>query len=194
MTDTGWELTMFRRALLAGLLALAGCSTVETAGGGSVVTTALPTERIQLKVRTGDDQMDALVYELAYQQFSTVMPLREAPPYTSELEITFTSTGQSGFIGSSTTSVSGHSTTDGWYTGGRAVSTTLSSGTFLTWQNSTMLAVLKHVDGERMWSADYSYKGGWEMSGFVVNTPEEAARLIVKRLKVRFASDAHPHG
>ena len=185
---------MFRRMLLMGLLALAGCSTVQTSGGGGLAASALPTERIQLKVRTGDDQMDALVYELAYQQFSSVMPLSEARPYTSELEITFASTGQSGFIGSSASSISGHSVTNGWYTGGRAVSTTLSSGAFLTWQNSTMLAVLKHTDGERMWSADYSYKGGWEMSGWVVNTPEEAARLMVKRLRNRFAADTRPRG
>ena len=66
---------------------------------------------------------------------------------------------------------------------------TLSSGTFLEWQNSTMLAVLRRADGERLWSADYSYKGGWEMSGWVVNTPEEAARLVAKRLAARFAAD-----
>ncbi len=132
--------------------------------------------------------MDALVYELAYQAFSQVMPLREKEPYTAALEITFASSTQSGFIGSASTVATGRG--GGWYTGGRSVSAALSSGTVLQWQNSTMLAVLKHSDGERLWSADYSYKGGWEMSGFVVNTPEEAARLVTRRLAARFAQDA----
>jgi hypothetical protein len=131
--------------------------------------------------------MDALVYELAFEQFRKVMPLAETPPFTSSLELTFASTGQSGFLGSSTTVANGRGA--GWYTGGRMVSTSLSSGAFLTWQNSTMLAVLRGANGERQWSADYSYKGGWELSGFVVNTPEEAARLVTKRLAARFAAD-----
>ena len=148
------------------------------------------TDRIQLKVRTGDEQMDALVYELAFEQFSGVMPLRESGPYTGALELTFASTAQSGFLGSSSTVARGSAVSTGWYTGGHVVTTSLSSGTFLVWQNSTMLAVLRRGDGERLWSADYSYKGGWEMSGFVVNTPEEAARLVIKRLKARFVLDA----
>lgn len=49
-----------------------------------------------------------------------------------------------------------------------------------------MLIVVKKGDGERIWTADYKYKGGWEMSGWVVNTPDEAARLVIKRLKKKF--------
>jgi hypothetical protein len=180
---------MLRRSLVLLVLALAGCSTVETSGGGPGLATTLQNERIQLRVRTGNPQMDALVYELAYEQFSSVMPLREKEPYTETLDLTFASSTQGGFLGTSTAIATGHATTTGWYTGGQVVSTAMSAGAFLEWQNSTMLAVLKREDGERLWSADYSYKGGWEMSGWVVNTPEEAARLIVKRLKTRFVAD-----
>ena len=184
---------MLRAILAVMVLALAGCSTVETSGGGPALATAAKAQRIQLKVRTGNDQMDALVYELAFEQFGKVMSLAETPPFTGALEITFVSTAQNGFLGSSSTVASGQAVTNGWYTGGHIVSTSLSSGTFLTWQNSTMLAVLRGADGERQWSADYSYKGGWELSGWVVNTPEEAARLIVKRLKTRFVTDEGAH-
>jgi hypothetical protein len=55
-----------------------------------------------------------------------------------------------------------------------------------------MLIVLKRADGERLWSADCNYKGGWELSRWVVNTPEEAGRLVTKRLKDRFVSDFTP--
>ncbi len=185
---------MTRRLVTLGLLsalALGACSTVETTGGGAPLATKMATERIQLKVQTGNDRMNAIVYEMAYQQFAPVMPLREAPPYTAALEVTFASTTQSGYLGSSSTIATGSATTNGWYTGGQVVGSTVSSGAFLEWQNSTMLAVLKSNEGERLWSADYSYKGGWELSGWVVNTPEEAARLVAKRLASRFVADTH---
>lgn len=69
------------------------------------------------------------------------------------------------------------------------IGTFVSSGAVLTWQNSTMMIVLKKTDGTRLWTADYNYKGGMEMSGFVVNTPDEAARLVLERLKDNFESD-----
>jgi len=180
-------------------LALAACSTVETTRG-SVPLASLQhsSERFQLRVNTGDAHMDELVYEFAYQQFSQVLPMAEHEPYTGTLDITFSSQTQGAFIGSSSTVGQARGTATGWYTGGGYVgqanvtgtSTTVSSGTMMEWQNSTMIAVLRHADGERLWSGDYDYKGGWEMSGFVVNTPEEAARLVTRRLRERFASDA----
>ncbi|EIQ00887.1 hypothetical protein OpiT1DRAFT_05449 [Opitutaceae bacterium TAV1] len=64
-----------------------------------------------------------------------------------------------------------------------------SHGSPFRWQNSTMIIVLKNNSGERLWLADYKYKGGWEFSGWVVNTPDEAARLLAERLKERFVKD-----
>jgi hypothetical protein len=178
------------RAMVVVLLGLASCSTVQTTGAGANLAAQLPSEHFQLKVRTGDERMDAAVYETAYQQFSRVMPLREAPPFTGSLEITFASAGQSNFQGHSTPATLNHATLDGWYTGGRAVNSTPGSGTFLEWQDSTMVAVLKHNNGAALWTASYGYKGGYELSGYVVNTPAKAARLVAKRLAARFAADA----
>jgi len=142
--------------------------------------------------------MDKLVYEMAYQQFGSLLPLKEKEPYTGVMEITFVSSDQSAFVGASSTVGSATAYGSGWYTssgyvGGAVTATgstsTISSGGVFTWQNSTMLIVLKKSDGERIWTADYNYKGGWEMSGFVVNTSDEAARLVLKRLKEKFESD-----
>ena len=188
---------MLKAVGLALLLMTAGCSTVETSGLSQPLVQNLSQERVQLRVRTGNEQMDRLVYEMAYQQFADVMPLREREPYTATFDVTFSSAAAGAYIGTSNTVSSANASGYAWYTGGGAAgvatvngaSSSVSSGTFLQWQNSTMLAVLRHADGERMWSADYSYKGGWEMSGFVVNTPEEAARLVTKRLKARWVSD-----
>lgn len=145
-------------------------------------------------VRTGNPVMDQLVYEMAFQQFGDALPLREAEPYTGTMEITFVSSDQSAYMGSSTSIGATNVLSSGWYTGkghlrGVGVRTSVSSGTTLIWQNSTMMIVLKKATGERLWSADYNYKGGWEMSGFVVNTPDEAARLVLSRLKENFLSD-----
>jgi len=59
----------------------------------------------------------------------------------------------------------------------------------LSWQNSTMVIVLKDAGGARLWTADYEYKGGSDISGFWVNTADEAAKLCVKRLKARMKRD-----
>jgi len=165
---------------------LSGCSTVETASSGPPIANADARERIQLKVQTGSDALDARVYELAYGQFSALMPLREAPPYTADLEIIFASAQQNSLGGATPKSPTGPR---GWYTGGRAAAASASQGPLWTWQNSTMSAVLKHADGEQIWSATYRYNGGYELSGFVVHTPEQAARLIVRRLTARYAQD-----
>jgi hypothetical protein len=142
--------------------------------------------------------MDKLVYEMAFLQFGDVLPLREQEPYTGVMEVTFASSDQSAFVGSSSTVGSATAYGSGWYsgsgyTGGTATvigsSSTVSSGGTFTWQNSTMVIVLKRSDGQRIWTADYNYKGGWEMSGFSVNTPDEAARLVIKRLKNKLKND-----
>jgi hypothetical protein len=193
----GSMIAVHRALGLALLLTVTGCSTVETSGLAQPQVQNLSKERIQLRVRTGNEQMDRLLYEMAYQQFADVLPLREREPYTATFDITFSSATAGGFVGSSSTVSSATASGAGWYTGGTSMGTvsmhgassTVSTGTFLQWQNSIMLAVLKRDDGERLWSADYNYKGGWEMSGWVVNTPEEAARLVTKRLKARFVAD-----
>lgn len=182
---------------LCATLLLTGCSTVETSKPATSLATIRNAQRYQLLVRTGNAVLDKLVYEFAYAQFDDVLPLREKEPYTGTMEITFVSSSQSAFIGSSISTVSGRGSGSGWYTaggyvGGASVTGTAASvttGTMLEWQNSTMIIVLKAVDGERLWTADYNYKGGWEFSGFVVNTPDEAARLVLKRLKEKFKSD-----
>lgn len=52
-----------------------------------------------------------------------------------------------------------------------------------------MLLTIKDHDGNRLWSADYSYKGGWEMSGWSVNTPDEAARLCLRRIHEKLKTE-----
>jgi len=50
----------------------------------------------------GSGDARILLYEIAYQQFSDVIPLREQEPYAGTLEITFWSSTRSALVGSST--------------------------------------------------------------------------------------------
>jgi hypothetical protein len=177
---------------------VAGCSSVQTQKASVPLESLQTSERFQLMVRTGNAVMDKLVYEMAFQQFESLLPLKEKEPYTGVMEVTFASADQSWFVGTASTVGSATAYGSGWYSGNGYVggtatvtgnSTTVSSGGSFTWQNSTMMIILKKSDGERLWSADYNYKGGWELSGWVVNTPEEAARLVLKRLKEKFQND-----
>lgn len=193
------KFTHVTNILLASLFFTAGgCSTAHTQKTSLPLSTIQTSERFQLLVRTGNPTLDKLLYEMAYQQFSDILPLRENAAYTGIMEITFASSDQSWSSQRLSTVRNASAYGSGWYSGGGYVggiasvtesSSAVTSGGVFTWQNSSMLVVLKKLDGERLWTADYNYKGGWEMSGWVVNTPEEAARLIVKRLRERFQSD-----
>ncbi|HED16327.1 MAG TPA: hypothetical protein ENI64_05885 [Gammaproteobacteria bacterium] len=189
-----------QKILLLSLLALilSSCSSVKTNKASVSLASINESESFQVLVRTGSPLMDKLVYEIVFLNFSDVLPLKEKEPFSGVMEITFVSTDQSTFVGSSNTVGNATAYGSGWYSGngyagGSATisgsSTTLSSGGSITWQNSTMLIVLKKANGERLWVADYNYKGGWEMSGWSVNTPDEAARLVVARLREKFQED-----
>ena len=162
------------------------------------ISTVTDNQSYQLLVRSGNPTMDKLIYEFAFLEFSQLVPIVESGSYTGTLEIIFASTAESAFMGSTTGFATYSGYGNSWYTGSgylglsgsaTTVGSGVTSGGTLTWQNSTMFAVLKDSDGKRRWTADYKYKGGWEMSSFVVNTADEAARLCIKRLAKRFSED-----
>ena len=140
-----------------------------------------------LAIQTGNPAFDKLLYEHTYREFSKSLPIVESGPYTGVIEVSFLSSGQ-GYTMQSTSSYS-TAAAQGWYSGyagyGYAVAsgstTGITTGSVFQWQNSTMIVVVKN-HGTRVWSADYQYKGGMELSGFYVNTPDEAARLCARRL------------
>ncbi len=148
--------------------------------------------------------MSHYIYETASIKFGQILDVTEKNGLNSgesnggTVEITFTSQTQSAYVGSS--SVSGRTNLQGnvWYTGASYArysgstytnETAFTSGVSLDWQNSNMLVIVKDKSGKRLWSADYTYKGGWEMSGFAVNTSTEASKLCINRLVKQFRSD-----
>lgn len=180
------------------ILALNACSSMQTYSSFQDVQTIVKNQSYQVRVRTGNEVMDKITYEFAYLEFGKYLPIAEKGSFTGTVDIIFSSSSESAFIGSS----AGYATTtgyvNGWYTGTGYIGATgsattvggsISSGGTFTWQNSTMIVILKDNDGKRLWSADYKYKGGWEMSGWSVNTPQEAARLCVQRVAEKLKQD-----
>ena len=180
---------------------LDACSSMQTYSNFQDTQMIVKNQSYQVRVRTGNEVMDRIVYEFAYLEFGKYLPIAEKGSFTGTVDITFSSSSESAFIGSSVAYATTTGYVDGWYTGtgyvgvtGNAstVSSGVSGGGTLTWQNSTMIVILKDGDSKRLWSADYKYKGGWEMSGWSVNTPQEAARLCVQRVAEKLGQDLGP--
>ncbi len=150
-----------------------------------------------IQVRTPSTTLSSAVYEFAVQQFGKSLDIAEREPGKGVIEVTFSSEGASSFVGSSTTTSTGQAYGSGWYTGNTyygsasftGTANTVSTGSVFTWQNSTLLVVVRDKTGRRLYTADYDYKGGWELSGWVVNTPEEAARLCLERVRKQMLKD-----
>jgi len=169
------------------LITLTGCSAMQIYSGSQDVQTLLENQAYQLRVRTGNEMMDKAVYEFAFSEFSKYLPIAEKEPYTGTVDVLFFSTPKTAFFESS-----GWYTEDG-YVGARGSSFTgdrsVVSGETITWQDSTTVVTIKNKDGKKLWSADYKYKGRWELSGFVANTPQEVSRLCIKRIARRMKKD-----
>jgi hypothetical protein len=179
---------------------LCGCSTMSTQ-----VTPSAPQQiskaNYSVLVRTGHPGMDRILHEIAVAEYSQLLNINEDETQIDrggKLEITFASASDGGILGLSSAITSANSAATGWYDGihywggtgyARGTSTAIPPGSMLSWQNSTMLMTLKDAGGIRLWTANYEYKGGWEMSGFWVNSADKAARLCVKKLKDRMKRD-----
>jgi hypothetical protein len=182
------------------LILLCGCSTVSTQIA-PLASQQAGQGKYSIFVRTGNPGLDRMVHELAVREFGQLLNINENEALFArcgKLEITFASSTDGGLLGSASAISSADATATGWYDGARYwggtgypqdASSIIPSGALLSWQNSTMLITLKNAGGARLWNADYEYKGGSDISGFWVNTADQAARLCLKRLKSRMEKD-----
>ena len=193
-------LVRIQTILLPAALAFTGCaaSTMNTRIGSVPYETVISGTAYRVLVSTGDTALDKFVYEQAFFEFGDLLPLSDKGDKAGTMEISFSSTPEGMAIASGTSYGTQNLHASGWYDGsgywGGSASatgsaTSVATASTYTWQNSTMLIVVKGYDSQRIWVGDYNYKGGYEMSGWVVNTPTEAARLILKRMAQRFLTD-----
>ena len=180
------------------VLLLSACSEMQTrpaVNSGSDLLTAQP---FAVFVQN-DNGIAPIVYEFAVEELGSTVRIAENGPANGRIDITFSSSTQSMYIGSASSTSSGYVSGSAWYSGnttyfsgqGTGTTNTIASGSTLDWQNSTMIVVIRDAAGNRLWSADYKYKGGWELSGWVVNTPAEAARLCLQRIDKKLRFDLH---
>ena len=123
------------------------------------------------------------------------MPVSKEEPFGGVIKITF-SAGKQTYIGIQP-GYEASQVDNCWFSEGSYIennkeclnATEVVQGSLLTWQNSLMVITIKDLEKNVFWSADYTYKGGYEMSGFVVNSADAAAKLCVTRLSDRFDYD-----
>ena len=171
------------------VLLLIGCSSMNTKIASHNIQ-EITNERYSILIRTGNPKMDKVLHKKAYMELSGELDINENPELideTGKIEITFSTTS-----GSRTTVSAVNTTATGWFSGygywggsGYAsdTSTILSSGTTLTWPDTTTLMVLRNKQGRQLWNADYNFKGGCEVDPSCRITTLEAARLSIERLK-----------
>ena len=171
------------------VLLLIGCSSTNTKMASHNIQ-EITNEKYSILVKTGNPGMDKVLYKTAYTQLNGELDINENPELideTGKVEITFATSSDSRKTESAV-----NTTATGWFSGygywggsGYAsdTSTSLSSGTSLTWPDTAMLMVLRNKQGKQLWTADYKYKGGCEMRRSCLITTLEIAKLSVEKLK-----------
>jgi hypothetical protein len=170
--------------LIACLFGLTGCPSSQIRAGKVTLGdgTLRKNQKYKLEVSSGNTSLDGILYEHCYRAFSELLPIVESGTVTGTIAVKFgsDSEGYSMGYGTSTGSAVAYSGYGG--THANAVGSSMGIVQDVSWQNSTMIVVIKRADGSRIWSCDYDYKGGWEMSGYTVKSPAQAARLVSERI------------
>lgn len=151
------------------LPAISGCSSMNSSIRSGEHIALKKFAPFEIRVRTPSESLSAIVYELAVQDLGRSLEIADGGPSNGVIEVMFSSHGDSAFFGSSSSSGIAQTSTSGWYTGNTlnastasiVTATTVNSGTSFTWQNSTMIVVVRDKEGRRLYTADYDYKGGW---------------------------------
>ena len=171
------------------VLLLIGCSSTNTKIASHNVQ-EITNEKYSILMRTGNPELDKVLYKKAYIELSRELDINENPESideTGKIEITFATTSGSGRTKSDV-----NTTATGWFSGygywggsGYASGTTtnLSSGTTLDWPDITTLMVLRNKQGKQLWTADYKFKRGCEMDLGCLITTLEAAGISIERLR-----------
>jgi len=182
--------------LVAMMIFFAGCSTSHTYKVHGNLNELTEREGYQLKVKSGNYSIDKAIYAAANKYFGQRIPIKKNGPFGGIINITF-SAGKQTYIGVQPGFETNQNVRECWYSGNGyegndkdcKLATEVVSGSLLTWQNALMVIMIKDMDNNVFWSADYTYRGGYELSGFVVNSADKAAELSIKRLAGTFDID-----
>lgn len=129
---------------------------------GAQFSSAIQSLTYQLVVESGDPTLDKMLYEAAIAEFGVYFAIREIPPYDGTIEISFQTT---------------QSSSSGFNLYQNPDYPIITGGAYQnTWQNGTMMLVIKDNAGTRFWTA-INKTGMWKLP--LPKTPADAARVAV---------------
>ena len=179
-------------------LSIISCSTMNSARQATNLSTLTANKAYQLRVRSGNIALDSIIHDYASMRFGTYLQLTGREPFNGYIEIVFTNDLKKGFFGSASGYAVNMQYGGSWFTGDDTAWSNIyhpSSGMEITpsgvlsWQNSSIVVIIKDLEGNSLWKARYDYKGGSELSGLYVKTADEAARISLDRIIGQFEKD-----
>jgi hypothetical protein len=148
--------------------------------------------------------MDRIIYESASIEFGKYLAISKTDSYRGIIEIIFAGTQDSSFLDATTDFATSSVGGDAWYTGSGYIGLSGSNPTLETGDTSastdrpekrTMRIHIKGAHAERLWTADYKYKGDLTVSSLSPDTEEKAAKIsitkIVEQLQDDFSVTTH---
>ena len=151
-------------------------------------------QNYQVRVRTGNLELDRRVYSAALDSLSEYLPISNEVSYTGFIEVIFSSTLGQGILGSKPA----YSTTveygDKWFTDSTnaefssPMEVESNEGGILRWQKSRMSVTIKDLKDNKLWSGEYTYKGMQDITGLMKKT-NEGANLCLDRIVSKFKND-----
>jgi hypothetical protein len=169
-------------ALVLLLFPAAGCAKMETHASADLHG-AVDQDSYILMVRTGDPTLDRFLYHEAYSRLKSRLHMVGEGESTGTIEITFADSAHHALLG--TSGAYGRYNYP-WYSGhGSSLGIGIGLAGDLTWQNCTMLMVIKGTGGKEIWSARYDRKGKLGFGGSGTVEADSVARLCLGKILAR---------
>ena len=177
--------------LIFNLLSFLSCSTMTVYSNLDQTRYSSAYSNFNMIVKSGDKILNDYINNIAYFEFSKYVPINEQRNQTGILEVIYqsnddkvkdiskTSYSDTGTYGEVNPNYRGGLDVNKQETTVKNEQTTVRVFNF---QNSTMFVVMKDLQGNRIWAANYNYKGSTELTGVLVNTPQEAAKLCIEKI------------
>ena len=176
---------------------LIACTTITTNKQAYTYSTVTDNS-YQIRVRSGNLMLDKAIHEAATKEFGKYLHISGQDSFTGFIDITFICNAKRGITGSSPGYINNVVYGNSWYTGNERVnkgsgfspsmSGDKSIGMF-NLQKSTMIVVIKKINGLQFWSAQEAYNGVSDFSRLFVQTVDETAIFSIERLITEFKND-----
>jgi len=176
---------------------LIACTTIKTNKQAYTYSTVTDNS-YQIRVRSGNLMLDKAIHEAATKEFGKYLQISGQDSFTGFIDIIFICNAKRGITGSSPGYINNVLYGNSWYTGNERVnkgsgfsssmSENKSIGMF-NLQKSTMIVVIKKINGLQFWSAQEAYNGVSDFSRLFVQTVDETAIFSIERITNQFKID-----